>query len=129
MAVYKDLDLSFENTIYKDFPVLEDKASIVNTFRNNLFIDPDEKYFDSDNFISLKSVLHSTFDASDQEFIEECIISAVNKDPRIDKLLNLDYEYEPNNYELTINITLRLNIIVNQNGDKDINFNIIVNRE
>lgn len=126
--IYKDIDISMEKNIYNDVSVLTDKASIINTLKNNLFIDTDEKYFDNSNYSSLKGALHKQWTAVTEEFVEETILKAIQKDDRIDKLLGLDYSFDDKNYTLYIELHLRLNLIVNQNGDKDIDFTLIVRK-
>ena len=64
-----------------------------------------------------------------EEFIEEAIEAAADLDDRIDSIENLELLFDPNTYTLTINITLRLNIIVNQNADRTIDFSLIVTRD
>lgn len=129
MAIYKDISLDFGNlNIYNDIPVLTDRESIINTFKNNLFIDPDELYFNNQNHISIKSLLHTDMDAGDQEFLDEAIRKAAQKDPRINKILDYSIEFNRSQYELIIKMYVRLNIIINTNGDTDIDFRLVVSR-
>jgi len=127
--IYKDIDISMSKNIYNDVSVLTDKASIINTFKNNLFIDTDEKYFDNSEYSTLKSALHKQWTAVTEEFVEETILKAVQKDDRIDKLLNLSYSFDDRNYTLYIEVHLRLNLIINQNADRDINFTLVVRKD
>ena len=94
-----------------------------------MFIDPDEKYFDNSDYSSLKQDLHMNFDAVVEEFVEETILKAVRKDERIKRIVNLNYRFDDKNYTLYIDVAAELNLVVNQNGDREIDFTLVVKRD
>jgi hypothetical protein len=128
MAIYKDIDISFTNNIYNDVSILTDKTSIINTFKNNIFLDPDELYFNNNDFTSLGQALHKNFSPVIEEFIEEAIENAVQKDDRILELVNLEYREDKKNYFLYVDITVKLDLIVNQDADNTIDFTLVIKR-
>jgi hypothetical protein len=129
--IFKDINLSLENNIYNDFSILQNRNSIINTFKNNLMIGPEERYFDNREQISIKNLLHKSFnDAVIEEYLDELIQWAARQDTRIDEILNVHYltadNSTNNEYTLEIIIQMSTNVVINERGDNILDFKIFV---
>jgi hypothetical protein len=125
MTIFSDIDTSLDFNIYQDFGKLTDKTSIVNTFKNNLFIGSQERPLNNNNEVNIKSLLQKFDSAIGREYIEECIENAAGRDDRISQILNIDLDFDIDNFTLYINVTLELDTVFREE-ERIINFDLIL---
>lgn len=124
MAIYTDIDLSFDKNIYDDVAILTDENSIKSTFKNNLMINYRwEKLQSNTSKLDMNSLVHSN-DISEIYDIAKLVINeCANLDRRIIEVL--DINIKKNVYEYEMNVLLLID--VNEYKKINVGFSVKLN--
>lgn len=110
MAIWQDIDASFQKNIYNDVGLSTDENNISTTLYNNMMIDSIDRPFENRQINTIEDVLHSELNFITEDRIKQIIRRAALLDDRIISIDDIVLTERPNEYLLDVKIQMTVNM-------------------